>query len=90
MTSVEPAGDRALRFVIDPLDNPEWTEFAVQDSLSGKYIDGSAEPDTLRPGPLGDWGWRTFGQWGGAPGDTLAGLSPDTRYVLRAKARGED
>ena len=59
----------------------------MQDSITGGYVDGDAEPDTLRPGPPGEWGWKTFYLWGSASGDTLTGLMPDSLYVLRAKAR---
>jgi len=89
-TSVTPLTDTSVVFVIDPRDNPSWTEFAVQDSVTGMYVDAAAEPDTLRPGPPGEWGWRTYSEWGAASGDTLAGLRPDSLYVIRAKARTEE
>jgi len=87
VTSVEAISDSSLKFVINPLDNPAYTTFAVQDSITGLYVDASSEPDTLREGPPGDWGWRTFSQWGAALGDTISGLNPDSLYVIRAKAR---
>ena len=77
----------SIRFIIAPVDNPSYTQFALQDSITGLYADGSAEPETLRTGPPGDWGWKTFTQWGGAAGDTLTGFFPDSLYVLRVKAR---
>ena len=86
MTTVSAS---SLRIFISPLDNPSYTNFAVQDSVSGKYVDTVAEPDTLRPGPLGEWGWRTFSGWGGVSGSAVGGLKPDSLYVFRAKARGE-
>lgn len=76
-----------LRFVLDPRDNPSHTEYAVQDSVTGWFADPDATPPALRPGPLSDWGWRTFGGWGGTLGDSLTGLSPNTLHVLRVKAR---
>jgi len=88
--TVEAVSEHAVRFVIDPQDNPPSTKFAVQDSLSGKYVDGTADPDTLRAGPPGDWGWRTYLEWGAALGDTLGGVSPDSLIVIRAKARNGD
>jgi len=89
-TEAEPLSPTSLRFFIVPLDNPAWTKFAVEDSLTGRYVDATAEPDTLRAGPPGDWGWRTYGGWRGASGDTLAGLAPDSLYIIRAKARTSD
>jgi hypothetical protein len=73
-------------FVLDPRDNPPSTLFAVQDSLTGFYLDRAAGGDTLRAGP-GEWMWRTFAGWGSVSGDTLRGLRPDSLSVLRAKAR---
>ena len=90
LTTVTALSDTTLHFIINPLDNPGYTKFAVQDSITGKYADGTAVPDTLREGSPGDWGWRTYSQWGSAAGDTLAGLKPDSLYVIRAKARSED
>lgn len=84
---IQPLSPNALGFLLDPLDNPSWVEFALQDSVSGRYVDGEASPDTLRDGPPGDWGWRTYEDWGAAMGDTLGSLFPDSLYVLRAKAR---
>jgi hypothetical protein len=86
-TAVTPLSPTTMKFIINPLDNPAYTTFAVQDSLTGLYVDGSGEPDTLRVGPTGDWGWRTFSQWGGVLGNTLSALKPDSLYVIRAKAR---
>ncbi|MCE5248983.1 fibronectin type III domain-containing protein [bacterium] len=84
---VTAVSETALRFVLNPLDNPLCTEYAVQDSISGLYVDGSAEPDTLKAGPPGEWGWKTYEQWGSALGDTLTGLAPNSLHVIRAKAR---
>jgi len=79
--------DSMMIFVLDPNNNPSYTEFALQDSLSGWYIDATAEPESLRAGPPGEWGWRTYDQWGAALGDTLTGIMSDSLYVIRAKAR---
>lgn len=88
--AVTPVSATSLKFVLDPADNPSWTVFAVQDSVTGLYVDAAASPDTLRPGPPGDWGRRTFAGWGAAAGDTLGGLAPDSLFVLRAKAVAGD
>jgi hypothetical protein len=79
--------DSLIKFVLEVNGNPAYTEFAVQDSVSGWYVDATAEPETLRTGILGDWGWRTYTGWGGAGGDTLSGVRPGDFYVIRAKAR---
>ncbi len=81
-----PARGR-ISFTLDPGGNPSWTLFAVQDSATGLFVDASAEPETLRAGPPGEWGWRTYGGWGSAGGDTLAGVRPGGFHVIRVKAR---
>jgi hypothetical protein len=87
MTTVSPLSDSTLSFTIDPLDNPSSTRFAVQDSITGLFIDATGIQDTLRTGYPGEWAWRTFDQWGGGTGRILTGLDPDSLFVLRAKAR---
>ena len=87
---VEAVSDTMIRFILDPKDNPPSTKFALRDSLTGFYVDASAEPDTLRAGPPGDWGWRTYLEWGAALGDTLGGLAPDSLYVIQAKGAGDE
>ncbi len=89
-TFVSVVEDSLIHFILDPGTNPAGTAFAVQDSMSGAFVDPTATPDTLRAGPLGEWGWRTLADWGAAAGDTLGGLAPDSLYVLRAKARTEE
>ena len=89
-TGVSAVSSSSIRFIIDPQDNPAHTKYAVQDSISGLYVDWTANPDTLRTGPPGDWGWRTYDEWGAASGDTLAALSPDSLYGIRVKARNEE
>lgn len=79
--------DSLLKFVLSVNGNPGYTEFAVQDSVRGWFVDATAEPETLRTGLLGVWGWRTYAGWGGAGGDTLAGVQPGNFYVIRVKAR---
>jgi hypothetical protein len=76
-----------IKFVLDVNGNPAYTEFAVQDSVRGWFVDATAEPETLRTEPLGVWGWRTYAGWGGAGGDTLADVQPGDFYVIRVKAR---
>lgn len=85
--AVTACSSTAMRFVIDPRDNPAPTEFAVQDSVSGWFVDADAAPHVLRAQPLGEWGWRTFAGWGAAQGDSLSGLGVNEEHGLRVKAR---
>ena len=85
--TVNAVSPTVLRFVVNPLDNPSDTEFAVQDSTTGWYVDPGVHPHILREGPSGEWSWKTCGQWGGAAGDSLTGLSLDSEHALRVKGR---
>jgi len=74
-------------FRLDPKSNPWYTYFAVQDSLSGRYIDVAAH--RLRSaGAAADssWAWGTFSEWGAAAGYFVV-VEPHTTYVLRAYAK---
>ncbi len=75
--------DSLLKFIIDVNGNPAYTEFAVQDSISGKYVDFiSGALDTLKAAAS----WRTYANWGGAAGDTLS-VGVGKEYTVRVKAR---
>jgi hypothetical protein len=75
--------DSLLKFIVAPNGNPAYTEFAVQDSVSGKYVDPlSGVLDTLKSAAA----WRTYAGWGGALGDTMR-VQPGGFYVIRGKAR---
>lgn len=76
-----PTGTTAV-VVIDTTGtgNPSYTEYAIQDSISGLYVD--ADGDSFKA----EAEWRTFDNWGGAAGDTLAVLT-GKKYTIRVKAR---
>jgi hypothetical protein len=75
--------DALLKFVLDVNGNPAYTEFAVQDSISGKYVDPiSGVIDTFKVSAT----WRTYAGWGGAAGDTVA-VGVGKKYTLRVKAK---
>lgn len=83
MPAITFPADTLLKYVLDANGNPAGTLFAIQDSISGKYIhDLDGRPDTLRT--VADW--RTAAQWGGASGDTLLVLV-GKKYGVRAKAK---
>lgn len=66
---------------IRPSGNSSFTQYAVQDSVTGLYIHDAA--DTLRSAE----DWRTYSELGGANGDTLTSLPKDSLIVLRSKSR---
>lgn len=83
------------RFIINVNGNPSYTKFAVQDSFTNRYIDFTAENESLYVTPFigalpadSTWGWRTFADMGGATGDTLFRiLYPGEALALRAIAK---
>jgi hypothetical protein len=81
ITQTFPAGT-LMKFVLAVNGNPAWTPFAIQDSLSGLYIQSATGVCTWGASP----DWRTYAQWGGVLGDTAAVLV-GKKYVMRAKAK---
>jgi len=63
------------KIVIDTtgLSNPGTTLYALQDSITGKYVRPYAGAlDSMVSGTYdSSWVWQTFSQWGGANGDTI-------------------
>mgnify|MGYP000862630335 CR=1 FL=1 len=55
------------------LKNPGTTLYALQDSITGKYVRPYAGAlDSMVSGTYdSSWVWQTFSQWGGANGDTI-------------------
>ncbi len=77
-----PAGNM-LKFIINENSNPAYTPFAVQDSITGLYVDFiSGAIDTFKASPV----WRKKSDWGGTNGDTVEVLV-GKKYVLRVKAK---
>jgi hypothetical protein len=74
--------DSLLKFVFNVNSNPAHTEFAIQDSITGKYVQKITGLDTL--GATEMWGTSAF--WGGANGDTVK-IYPGKKYTIRVKAR---
>ncbi len=73
----------SLIVVIDSATNPAGTEFAIQETTSGNYIQTNG---TLSASAA----WQTYTNWGGASGSTLTGLSANTAYTFRVKSRSGD
>ncbi|MDD5353034.1 MAG: fibronectin type III domain-containing protein [Candidatus Omnitrophica bacterium] len=76
--------DSIMKIVIDVNGNPAYTEFAIQDSVSGKYVDqiGAGVVDTLKS--TADW--HTYAVWGGAAGCSLK-VGVGKTYTIRVKAK---
>jgi len=67
---------------INPMGNPSYTFYAIEDSITGYYFD--RETRRLRGIATVDssWAWATYSEWGGFSG-TFLKVEPETRYVLR-------
>ncbi|MFC1493490.1 DNRLRE domain-containing protein [candidate division KSB1 bacterium] len=72
---------------IDPVFNPGYTYYAVEDSVSGKFIDLSAH--VFRSANVtvdSAWAWGRYTDWGGASGYFIR-VDPETKYVLRVYSK---
>lgn len=76
--------DSLLVFKLAQNSNPTYTEYAVQDSISGLFVHlfGAGVPDSLKAGAE----WHTYAGWGGAAGDTVA-VGVGKKYNWRTRAR---
>ncbi|RKY88690.1 hypothetical protein DRQ09_02450 [candidate division KSB1 bacterium] len=79
----------SIYFVIDPGNNPEYTYYSIQDSLSGYFFDVTTKE--LRGFATVDssWAWGTFTDWGDSTGVFLR-VKPSTRYILRVYSKDGD
>jgi hypothetical protein len=81
--TVSVTSSTSLTVVIDVNSNPAATTLAIQDVASGNYVQVS--------GALGASAvWQTYSTWGGAAGIAVSGLTPNTSYQFKVKARNGD
>ncbi|MGI6423118.1 MAG: DUF2341 domain-containing protein [Candidatus Dojkabacteria bacterium] len=73
-------GGSSGKLVFDRNGNPSSTRFAIQDSISGKYIDYSTK--TLVDNVV----WGTYNSWGATNGLLISTLDPGVQYTFRIKA----
>lgn len=79
--TVGGATGSSLNVDVQPNGNPSSTEFAVYNDTSGYYVNATG-------GNNGSAAvWRTDSQWGTV---TVTGLSPNTPYSFKVKARNGD
>ncbi|OGC37706.1 hypothetical protein A2V54_02190 [candidate division WWE3 bacterium RBG_19FT_COMBO_53_11] len=76
-----------LHFVVDPGDNPSDAEFAIAISDDNFATTNYVQSDNTVGGTLGSEDYQTYADWGGASGEFVIGLSQDTTYKIRVKAR---
>jgi len=85
MTSV--IDSTRLLIKIDTNKNPEYTYFAVEDSISGKFIDIST--GILRSSGVevdSTWAFGRYSDWGGSEGFIIK-VTPKTNYYFRAYSK---
>ncbi|MCH8285990.1 hypothetical protein IIB79_05605, partial [candidate division KSB1 bacterium] len=87
IVSAFPHSRDSILIVIDPKENPSYTYFAIEDSVSGLFIDNSS--NVLRSSGVtvdSTWAWAAYAEWGGAAGYFVV-VSPNTSFVFRAYAK---
>lgn len=77
LSSVTATG---VTVTLDMGANPASTEAAIQETSTSKYVqaDGSLNTGTV---------WQTKAGWGGGSGQAVIGLTPNTTYTFKVKAR---
>ena len=81
--TLSTATETTLKLVLDQNSNPSITTYAIYDITDSKYVQADG---TLGASAV----WQTYTQWGGASGQTISGLTPNTSHTLKAKARNGD
>ena len=86
-TSAAVVDSTHMLLEIEPNGNPYYTYFAVEDSISGKFIDVSA--GMLRSADVtvdSTWAFGMYSDWGGSSGYTVI-VTPGQQYYFRAYAK---
>lgn len=72
---------------IDPNDNPGYTYFAIEDSISGRFVDintGNLRSSGVTVDSI--WAFGRYTDWGGSNGFTVT-VTPKTQYYFRAYSK---
>lgn len=76
-----------LQLIINPSGNPDDTTYAVAISTDNFLTTQYVQSDNTVGPSLGLEDFRDYTSWGGIDGSNVIGLSPDTTYSVRVKAR---
>jgi len=75
-----------LHFVVDPSGNPSDATFAIAISDDNFVTTNYIQNDNTIGSTLGAEDYQTYAAWGGASGEFVIGLAPDTTYTIKVKA----
>jgi hypothetical protein len=76
-----------LKLIIDPSGNAADAEFAVAISSDNWTSTQFVQDDFTAGGTMGTEDWQTYSDWGSATGVYITGLSQNTQYRVKVKAR---
>lgn len=76
-----------LLITINTENNPSDAEYAIAISTDNFSTTEYVQSDNTVGSTLGSEDWQTYADWGGASGELIVGLEPDTTYYVKVKAR---
>ena len=76
-----------LKFVLDTANNPSDTVFAIAISSDDFVTTQYVQSDNTVGNTLGAEDWQTYANWGGASGEFVRTLRPNTAYKIKVKAQ---
>ncbi len=79
--SVSSLSSTVINVKINPQTNPSNTEFAVFEDVTDQYL------NPANGQLVSEVQWGTYAQWGGTSGVDSIGLSSNTQYTYKVKAR---
>lgn len=75
-----------LKLTLDNSNNPTDTLFAVAISNDNWVTTNYVQSDNTVGASLGSEDYQTYADWGGASGEYIIGLTPDSAYAVKVKA----
>lgn len=79
-----------LLLTLQTSNNPTDAEYAIAISTDNFTTTNYVQSDNTVGATLGSEDWQTYASWGGGSGEYIIGLSPNTTYYVKVKARQGD
>lgn len=79
-----------LQFILATASNPTDTQYAIAISDDNWVTTEYVQSDNTIGAVLGAEDWQTYAAWGGASGEYAIGLTSNTQYKIKVKARQGD